>query len=97
LQDYQILEDAMGGALPRHVAPWARVLPTRVNTWLYRVGLERGFLDTLLLDYIVTPFMNTLRWCDRQERRWTDFIAGERSREDDISRAARLRRVEEFS
>jgi NAD(P)H-quinone oxidoreductase subunit 5 len=83
LQDYRTLENAIGERLPRAGAPWHRLGPGGVRAWLYRLALERGYLDTLLMDYIVVPFVRALRWCDALERRWTDFLSGEASRESD--------------
>ena len=45
-------------------------------TRLYRLAMERGYLDTFLGDYIARPFLAVLSWCDRSERRWTDFLSG---------------------
>jgi NAD(P)H-quinone oxidoreductase subunit 5 len=33
--------------------------------------------------YVVTPFNRLFRWCDAMERRWTDFLSGQASRESD--------------
>ena len=56
----------------------------RVRDWLYRFALERGYLDALLRDYVVgSRSSGSFRWCDALERRWTDFLAGEASRESD--------------
>ena len=41
------------------------------------VNDELGSLDAFLDTYIVDPFVATLRWCDRQECRWTAFLSGE--------------------
>jgi NAD(P)H-quinone oxidoreductase subunit 5 len=85
LQDYRSLENAIGKRLPRAGAPLEleRLRWRGARTWLYRLGLERGYLDTLLVDYVVVPFVRTFRWFDRVERRWTDFLTGEASRESD--------------
>jgi hypothetical protein len=39
------------------------------------MALERAFLDTLLADYVVRPFLQVFRWCDRAERAWTGFLS----------------------
>jgi NAD(P)H-quinone oxidoreductase subunit 5 len=75
LHDYHHLEDALGGHLPRAAGPWDR-LGRRVRAWLYRFALERGYLDSLLADFVVAPFLRLLRRCDRLERGWTDFLGG---------------------
>ncbi len=56
-----------------------RIIPRGLRTWLYRLALERGYLDTLLTDYIVVPFVKLFRWLDRLERRVTDAIAGRKT------------------
>ncbi len=81
LQDYRSLENAIGNRLPRRRAPWERLGAERRRDWLYRFALERGYLDAWLLNSLVTPFVRTLRWCEALERRWTDYLTGEASRE----------------
>lgn len=80
LHDYRTLENAIGRRLPRAGVPWSE---HRHRVWLYRLGLERGHLDALLLEYVVAPFVRLFRTFDRLERRWTDFLTGEASRESD--------------
>jgi NAD(P)H-quinone oxidoreductase subunit 5 len=83
LQDYRALENAIGARLPRAGAPWGRLGSPRQHAWLYRFGLERGYLDSILVEYVVVPFVRTFRWFDALERRWTDFLTGQASRESD--------------
>ena len=83
LQDYRTLENAIGSNLPRSGAFWRPPGYDGWNSWLYRFGLERGYLDALLVDYVVFPFVRAFEWCDALERRWTDFLSGEASRESD--------------
>jgi len=96
LQDYHALENAIGERLPRAGPPWKRLGASGLHAWLYRFGLERGYLDTLLADYIVVPFVRTFRWCDALERRWTDFLSGGVSRESDQVKP-HFGSIEEFS
>ena len=81
LLDYQTLENAIGSYLPRGTSP--RAVPTGMSLWLYRVAMERGYLDAFLTDYIVHPVLSVLRCCDSLERRWTDFLSGGQSRTSD--------------
>ena len=81
LQDYKNLEDAIGKSLPQGNDPLRRFGPSRAHAWVYRLAIERGYLDAMLLDYVVHPYVSALRWCDTQERRWTDFLSGGTSRE----------------
>ncbi len=85
LQDYHSIENAIGGQLAarEEAAPANRDVPGNRRAWLYRFSLERGFLDDILNEYIVRPFMAIFRWCDRMERRWTDLLSGGESRESD--------------
>ena len=79
--NYPTLEDAIGKSLPQGNDPLRRFGPSRAHAWVYRLAIERGYLDAMLLDYVVHPYVSALRWCDTQERRWTDFLSGGTSRE----------------
>lgn len=83
LLDYRTLENAIGTSLPQMQGPWERRIPARLRVWFYRLALERGYLDAGLNSFVVSPFLNALRWCDALERRWTDFLAGSQSRESE--------------
>jgi NAD(P)H-quinone oxidoreductase subunit 5 len=81
LHDYHLLENAIGDHLPRSDEPLRRLAGGRLRTWLYRFALERGYLDALLTEYVVAPFVRLFQGFDALERRWTDFLAGRASRE----------------
>jgi NAD(P)H-quinone oxidoreductase subunit 5 len=83
LHDYHSLENAIGAHLPHEPSFWERNVPRQGRAWLYRCALERGFLDDILNEYVVRPFVAVFRWCDRMERRWTDLLSGGGSRESD--------------
>ncbi len=83
LHDYHTLENAIGEHLPQARPPWVRPATRRAAGWLYRLALEQGYFDIILTEYVVRPFVRTFRWCDRLERRWTDFLSGGASRESD--------------
>jgi NAD(P)H-quinone oxidoreductase subunit 5 len=40
-------------------------------------------MDLILDSWIVEPFKLVFQWADRQERRWTDWLSREPSRESD--------------
>jgi NADH:ubiquinone oxidoreductase subunit 5 (subunit L)/multisubunit Na+/H+ antiporter MnhA subunit len=83
LHDYHSLENAIGERLPHESTVWQRLVPVWARTWLYRFSFERGFLDAVLDEYVVRPFLAVFRWCDGLERRWTDRLSGGQSRESD--------------
>lgn len=77
LKDYHSMENAIGEHLvlsPGNNGHW---INTAWRTWLYRWAVERGTFDIFLDEYIVGPFLQFFRWADRNERRWTWFLAGE--------------------
>lgn len=83
LRDYHALENAIGAHLSNEPSFWERRIPPRVRIWIYRLALERGYLDSALTNYLVEPFIRAFRWCDSMERRWTDLLSGGQSRESD--------------
>jgi NAD(P)H-quinone oxidoreductase subunit 5 len=91
LHDYHTLENAIGEHLPPRASAFDRLgaglMPasrlSRLRFWLYRLALERGYLDAWLIAYAVAPLLRVFRWCDAMERAWTDFLAGTASRESD--------------
>lgn len=74
LKDYSILENAIGDRLPDTRSPWDRWLSPDVRARFYRFAWERGYLDSILDDFVVRPFVNIFKWSDRMERRWTTFL-----------------------
>ena len=77
LQDYRNLENAIGDRLPTPPGP-VSLAPARVRTWLYRFALERGYLDAILTDYVVRPFVLLFQWFGKVEARWTAYLNGTR-------------------
>jgi NAD(P)H-quinone oxidoreductase subunit 5 len=76
LHDYHLLESAIGDHLPQPRPPLGGLAIGRLRHQLYRFALERGYLDDLLNEYIVTPFVCFFEKCDALERRWTAYLAG---------------------
>ena len=83
LSDYHAMENAIGGRLNRQSPRWIRWVPKNFQLWVYRFGFERGYMDSILDNWVVNPFLAAFRWADRQERRWTDWLSEEPSRESD--------------
>jgi|SRR5262245_3892576 len=96
LHDYHLLESALGGHLPEAGGPLDRITSGRLRRWIYRLALERGYLDAILNAYVVGPFVRVMGWFDAAERAWTDFLTGRASRQTEaIEQAAD--RIEELS
>jgi NADH-quinone oxidoreductase subunit L len=74
LHDHHHLEQAMGRQLPRTGGHLERLVPRTLQPWLYRVALERGGFDALLRDRVVAPLLRAIRWVDRADRAWIDFL-----------------------
>jgi len=83
LSDYHEMENAIGMRLPDSKDRMAGLLPIGLKRWWYRFGYERGYMDLILDSWIVEPFKLVFQWADRQERRWTDWLSREPSRESD--------------
>jgi NADH-quinone oxidoreductase subunit L len=96
LQDYHTLENAIGERLPRAGSPLGHLGSNGFHARMYRLALDRGDLDSVLLEYVVVPFVRVFRWFDRLERRWTDFLSGGASRESDRVKP-HFGTIEEFS
>jgi NADH-quinone oxidoreductase subunit L len=80
LQDYRGMENDLGRRLPRPSGLLLIVAPPGVRSWLYRLALERGYLDSLLNDYVAGPFVRAFRLFDSLERRWTGLLSGSSDR-----------------
>lgn len=82
LQDHRLIENAVGAHLGQPVGI-ERWLPPRYSRSIYLWALERGQLDSLLDHFVARPFLAFFRWCDRMERKWTNFLSGNGGRESD--------------
>lgn len=83
LKDFQNLENAVG----THLAGDAVRPPRKATTgeiWLYRFAMERGYLDHLLQDWIVYPFVYIFRACDWVEQRFNRWLSGPEAKDDDV-------------
>jgi NAD(P)H-quinone oxidoreductase subunit 5 len=76
LQDYLGLENAIGERLPAESLAAAKLAPSAIGPWLYRLALERGYLDAWLNDYIARPVLAALKWCDARERQACEVVSG---------------------
>ena len=76
LHDYRTLENAIGSHLPSDAGFANRWVPKGIRVAVYRLAIERGYLDSIIDSYFVRPFVLTFRWCDRMERRWARWLSG---------------------
>lgn len=83
LRDYRTLENAIGGRLQHGSLARSFIWNPRLQRRVYRLFLERGYLDALLDAFIVRPFRRTFELFDHWERNWTDWLSGKQSRESD--------------
>ena len=76
LHDHHHLERAMGSHVPHLGAHLERLVPKKLQPWLYRHALERGYFDALLVDYFVAPLRAVVLWVERVDERWLDWLSG---------------------
>lgn len=86
LRDHHSMLNAIGSHQPRSAA--ADVPASPLQWSLYQFAFERGYLDLILDDFIVRPFLGALRWCDRMERRWLRFLEGAGATDSETTPAA---------
>jgi NAD(P)H-quinone oxidoreductase subunit 5 len=77
LHDHHQLENAIGARPRAEKLMWEQRLPPKLQIWLYRFSLERGFLDSLLERWGARPFMALFLCFDNLERRWASWLEGE--------------------
>ena len=77
LLDHNMLVNAIGTGSLRPAHTWERFLPQSMQIYLYRVGMERGYLDAWLVDGLVNSFLLTVRRCQAIERGWLALLSGE--------------------
>jgi NAD(P)H-quinone oxidoreductase subunit 5 len=88
LADYHSLENYLGSHLSHQASRSNAWIPERMRIWLYRLSFERGYLDALINEYIVRPFVALFQLCDRWERAWLRFLARpDRTRADETAAA----------
>lgn len=76
LQDHQLREQALGSAVPSTGGHLESLVPKRLQPWLYRHALERGYFDAVLRVLVVAPFVRAFRWLDVAEHHFTSWIEG---------------------
>jgi NAD(P)H-quinone oxidoreductase subunit 5 len=76
LHDFHEARNAIGARSAGRRAPrWARGGP--LESWFYRLALERGHVDAIVERALVTPFARLSRSLDRGDRFLADRLAGD--------------------
>lgn len=95
LYDYGTMENAIGNRLPRMTGPGAGWLPESTRAWLYRLAIEKGYLDSWLMTLFVEPLLSALRTCNRWEQAWAALF--ESSEPQQVPTAATTGSLEDAS
>jgi NADH-quinone oxidoreductase subunit L len=73
LRDHRNLEDNLGYP----IAQTQNLIqaPSAFSLWRYRFAMERGYLDTILDEWIAAPFLSVFRRADQLERSWVNWLS----------------------
>ena len=94
LHDRHELEAALGGHPGDASRSLVRLLPDGVQTWLYRVALDRGFEEMAVSRFVVGPVRRGLERLGGAEMAWIDWLgtpAADRERDRAGRRQGRSR------
>ena len=69
LRDYNRVHAAAGGRIDPTGEHYESLLPKKIQLWLYRVALGRGFYDPIVDRFIVTPAITFARFLSLFEPR----------------------------
>ncbi len=76
LRDYKTMENAIGKSLDHGSPSVIAWLGASTQRRLYRGAMERGYMDSILDQCIVKPFVGVFSTFNRWERGWTLWLAG---------------------
>jgi hypothetical protein len=88
LAEFHGIERALGTALPHTGGHLELLVPAKLQPWLYRMALERGYLDSLLRDHLIGGMIRVLRAIDRFEQRWIALLSGTSKRSSHSERSS---------
>ncbi len=77
LHEYHGMHAAAGGHLARTGQLYDAVLPASARSWLYRLALDRGHLDTILYRLLIYPLHAVARFLSGFELRSSDDAQGQ--------------------
>ncbi|MBC7172281.1 MAG: hypothetical protein H5U40_07650, partial [Polyangiaceae bacterium] len=75
ISDHELVENGLGRAIPRSGGQYEAMLPAGARRWLYRLALERGDLDALVVRAGLAG-QRFLALLDRFDRNVIDAIGG---------------------
>lgn len=76
LRDYKTMENAIGESLDHDTPRIIAWLGESTQRRLYRCAMERGYMDSILDESLVKPFIRLFSMFNRWERAWTRWLAG---------------------
>jgi hypothetical protein len=76
IQERVELERTLGSILPRVGGHLERIVPRRLQPWLWRLASERGYFDSWLMDYLLAPVRGLAAVLDRIDSAWVRLLAG---------------------
>jgi Proton-conducting membrane transporter/NADH-Ubiquinone oxidoreductase (complex I), chain 5 N-terminus len=76
LKDYSSLENAIGDHLPPAPSIWQRWFAPSTRERFYRFAWERGYMDSILDDFVVQPFVHIFRYANRIELHCERLLEG---------------------
>lgn len=82
LRDYKTMENAIGKALDHGSPSVISWLGASTQRRLYRGAMERGYMDSILDQCIVKPFLEVFLTFNRWEQGWTLWLAGSSRRSE---------------
>ena len=85
LRDYKTMENAIGKSLDHGSPSIIAWLGASTQRRLYRGAMERGYMDSILDQCIVKPFVGVFSTFNRWERAWTFWLAGSHHRSEQNS------------
>lgn len=75
LRDYKTMENAIGESVDHEAPRIIAWLGASTQRRLYRLAMERGYMDSVLDETMVKPFIRLFSTFDHWERTWTKWLA----------------------
>lgn len=74
LRDYRTLENAIGGRLANGQPAWVSGLAKGRQMQWYRFALERGYMDSMIDQFVLKPFCKLFKRFERVEDYWLQVL-----------------------